>query len=81
MGLEFGGGGGFVGEEVIVGVAAAGDLADLGVPGELGVESVEGPESVGTNGEAPVLLRLLALLLDRVYVLPRVLVALLRVLH
>ena len=82
MGLGFGcGGGWFVGEKVVVGIAAARDLADLGVPGELSVKSVEGPEPVGANGEAPVLFRLLALLLDRVDVLPRVLIPLLWVLH
>lgn len=68
-------------EEVVVGVASAGDLADLGVPCELGVVAVEGPEAVGTEGEAPHLLGLLAPLLHAVDVLPLLPIPLLRILH
>lgn len=39
---------------------SAGDLVDLGVPGELGIVSGEGPNTVGMEGEAPHLLGLLA---------------------
>lgn len=49
---------------------SAGDLVDLGVPGELGIESVEGPNAVGMEGEAPHLLGLLAPLPHVVDVLP-----------
>lgn len=78
----FGGRWGLVVEEkVVVRVAAAGDLADLGVPGELGVEALEGPEAVGAEGELPVGLGLVALLPHSVYVLPLFLVPLLRILH
>jgi len=72
---------GVAGDEVVVGVAAAGGLADLGVPGELGVEAVEGPEAVGAEREAPRRLGALAPLLHPVDVLPPHLVALVRVLH
>jgi hypothetical protein len=41
------------GDDVVVGVAAAGGLADLGVPGELGVEAVKAPEAVRAEREAP----------------------------
>ena len=53
-------------KEVIIGVAAAGGLADLGVGVDLGVEAIEGPETVGAEGEVPIGLGLLALLLDSV---------------
>ena len=69
------------GDEVVVGVAAPGGLADLGVPGELGVEAFEGPEAVGAEREAPRRLGALAPLLHPVDVLPPHLVALVRVLH
>lgn len=68
-------------EEVVVGVAAAGGLADLGVPGELGVEAVESPEAVGAQRESPRRLGALAPLLHPVHVLPLRLVPLVRVLH
>lgn len=68
-------------EDVVVGVAAAGGVADLGIPGELGVEAVEGPEAVGAEREAPRRLGALAPLLHPVHVLPLRRVPLPRVLH
>lgn len=73
--------GGLVKEEVVVGVAAAECLADLGVASQLGVEAIEGPEAVGAEGEAPVGLCFLAPLPHLVDVLPLRLVPLPRVLH
>jgi hypothetical protein len=69
------------GDEVVVGVPTAGGLADLGIPGELRVEAVEGPEAVGAQREAPRRLSALAPLLHLVDMLPPNLVALVRVLH
>ncbi|RWW74457.1 hypothetical protein BHE74_00017605 [Ensete ventricosum] len=62
--------GGLVAEEVVVGIAATGDLADLGVPLELGIEAVEGPEAADVDGEASVGLGLPAPLPHRVDMLP-----------
>lgn len=68
-------------EEVIVGVTATGDLADLSIPTELGVVALEGPESVRTQRIAPHLLRLVAPVLHRVQMLSELPIPLLRVLH
>lgn len=68
-------------EEIVVEVPTAGDLADLSVPGELGVVTLEGPEAVGSHGKAPHLFSSVAALLHGVQVLPELTVPFLRILH